>query len=98
MPDIAPNTPIIVGVGFEREPSEDPTQCAEPWQLMARAVRRAAADAGSEALLAQIESISVPQGMWEYRNPGRLVADAVGCPKARSSRNFASPPSPDGPS
>ena len=84
MTDLAPNTPVIVGIGFEQETSEDPTQCAEPWQLMVRAVRRAAADAGSEALLAQIESISVPQGMWEYRNPGRLVADALGCPSAKS--------------
>ena len=84
MKELPPNTPVIVGIGFEQETSEDPTQCAEPWQLMVRAVRRAAADAGSEALLAQIESISVPQGMWEYRNPGRLVADALGCPSARS--------------
>src|SRR5438552_18237725 len=51
---------------------------------MVRGVRRAAADAGSETLLGQIESISVPQGMWEYRNPGRLIADALGCPLARS--------------
>jgi len=82
--DLAPNTPVIVGIGFEQETSEDPTQCAEPWRLMARAVRRAAADAGSDTLLAQIESISVPQGMWEYRNPGRLIADALGCSSARS--------------
>ena len=84
MKELTPNTPVIVGIGFEQETSEDPTQCAEPWQLMVRAVRRAAADAGSEALLALIESISVPQGMWEYRNPGRLIADALGCPSARS--------------
>ncbi len=84
MKELPPNTPVIVGIGFEQETSEDPTQCAEPWQLMVRAVRRAAADAGSEALLALIESISVPQGMWEYRNPGRLIADALGCPSARS--------------
>jgi acetyl-CoA C-acetyltransferase len=83
--DLAPNAPVIVGIGFEQETSEDPTQCAEPWRLMARAVRRAAADAGSDALLARIESISVPQGMWEYRNPGRLIADALGCPSARST-------------
>ena len=82
--DLAPNTPVIVGIGFEQETSEDPTQCLEPWRLMARAVRRAAADAGSDTLLAQIESISVPQGMWEYRNPGRLIADALGCSSARS--------------
>jgi len=84
MNELTPNTPVIVGIGFEQETSEDPTRCAEPWQLMVRAVRRAAADAGSEALLAQIESISVPQGMWEYRNPGKLIADTLGCPSARS--------------
>jgi hypothetical protein len=32
----------------------------------------------------RIESISVPQGMWEYRNPGKLIADALGCPRAKS--------------
>jgi acetyl-CoA C-acetyltransferase len=80
----APNTPVIVGVGFAQEPSDDPTQCAEAVHLMIRAVRDAADDAGSAALLAQIESVSVPQGMWEYRNPGRLIAEAVGCPSARS--------------
>jgi len=79
MKDLAPNTPVIVGIGFAKEPSLDPTQCAEPWQLMVRAVRRAAEDAGCERLLTQIESISVPQGMWEYRNPGKLIADALGC-------------------
>jgi acetyl-CoA C-acetyltransferase len=84
MKELTPNTPVIVGIGFEQETSEDPAQCAEPWQLMVRAVRQAATDAGSEALLAQIESISVPQGMWEYRNPGRLIARALGCPSARS--------------
>jgi len=84
MNELSPNTPVIVGIGFEQETSEDPTRCAEPWQLMVRAVRRAAADAGSEALLAQIETISVPQGMWEYRNPGKLIADTLGCPSARS--------------
>jgi acetyl-CoA C-acetyltransferase len=82
--ELAPNAPVIVGIGFEQQSSEDPTQCAEPWQLMMRAVRRAAEDAGSAALLAQIESISVPQGMWEYRNPGKLIADALGCSSARS--------------
>src|SRR5436309_15186099 len=84
MKELPPNTPVIVGIGFEQETSDDPTQCAEAWRLMVRAVRRAAADAGSEALLAQVESISVPQGMWEYRNPGKLIADTLGCPSARS--------------
>ena len=84
MRTLAPNTPIIVGIGFHQERIDDPTQCAEPYQLMVRAVRTAAADAGSPALLTQLESISVPQGMWQYRNPGRLIAEALGCPTATS--------------
>ncbi len=84
MPPLAPHTPVIVGIGFEQERIEDPTQCAEPYQLMVRALRAAADDAGSAALLPQIESISVPQGMWQYRNPGRLIAAALGCPSAKS--------------
>jgi len=79
-----PNTPVIVGIGFHQERIDDPTQCAEPYQLMVRAVRNAAGDAGSEDLLKQIESISVPQGMWQYRNPGKLIAEALGCPSAKS--------------
>lgn len=82
--DLPPNTPVIVGVGFFQQKLEDPHASAEPYALMVEAVRRAAADAGSDALLPAIESISVPQGMWEYRNPGKLVADALGCPRAKS--------------
>ena len=84
MTQLAANTPVIVGIGFHQERSDDPTQCAEPYALMVRAVRRAADDAGSPALLEQLESISVPQGMWQYRNPGRLIGDALGCPSAKS--------------
>lgn len=81
---ISPNTPVIVGVGFRQEPSTDPRECSEPYELMVQAVRAAAVDAGAEALLREIESISVPQGMWQYRNPGRLIGEAIGAPRARS--------------
>lgn len=84
MKKLAPHTPIIVGMGFHQERMSDPTQCAEPYQLMVRAVRSAADDAGGAALLEQLDSISVPQGMWQYRNPGKLIADALGCRSARS--------------
>jgi acetyl-CoA C-acetyltransferase len=84
MKELPPNTPVIVGIGFHQERMDDPTQCAEAYQLMVHALRNAADDAGCAALLRQIESISVPQGMWQYRNPGRLIADALGCASARS--------------
>jgi acetyl-CoA C-acetyltransferase len=84
MAKLAPNTPVIVGIGFRQERSDDPTECAEPYELMVRAIRATAEDAGSPALVEQLESISVAQGGWDYSNPGRLIADALGCPSARS--------------
>ncbi len=84
MQDLSPNTPVIIGVGFCQEKLDDAVASSEPVQLMINAVRDAARDAGSDALLTQLESISVEQGMWDYRNPGKLIADAVGCPEAKS--------------
>jgi acetyl-CoA C-acetyltransferase len=81
---LASNTPVIVGVGFEQQKIDDPTLCSEAYVLMVNAVLAAAADAGSEKILSHVESISVPQGLWSYRNPGRLIADAIGCPGAKS--------------
>lgn len=84
MIDVSPRTPVIVGVGFHQERLDDPTQCSEAYQLMVEAARDAAADAGATELLARIESISIPQGLWPYRNPGKLVADALGCGSAKT--------------
>ncbi|MBW2420623.1 MAG: hypothetical protein JRH19_18920 [Deltaproteobacteria bacterium] len=82
---LPPNTPVIVGVGFQQEKIEDPLASSEPYELMVSAVRNAAEDAGSAALLPQLESVAVTQGMWQYPNPGRLVAEALGCPAAKSA-------------
>lgn len=84
MKDLKPNTPVIIGVGFDQNKSDDPADCPEPYQLMINAVRDAADNAGSADILTQLESISVEQGMWQYKNPGKLIADAVGCPEAKS--------------
>jgi acetyl-CoA C-acetyltransferase len=81
---LAPNTPVIVGVGFAQEREPDPTRCSEAYVLMVNAIRAAAEDAGSPALLPQIESITVTQGLWHYKNAGRLIAGAIGCTGAKS--------------
>ncbi|HQQ63744.1 MAG TPA: hypothetical protein PLF22_09240 [Pseudomonadales bacterium] len=84
MQDLPPNTPVIIGVGFCQEKRDDALACSEPYQLMVNAVQDAARDAGNDALLQQLQSISVEQGMWDYRNPGKLIADTIGCPNAKS--------------
>ncbi|MCB1614620.1 MAG: hypothetical protein KDI30_01275 [Pseudomonadales bacterium] len=84
MSELSANTPVIIGVGFCQEKLDDALQCSEPYKLMVNAVREAARDAGSETLLAQLDSVSVEQGMWQYKNPGKLIADEVGCPNAKS--------------
>jgi acetyl-CoA C-acetyltransferase len=76
--------PVIVGVGFTQEKLEDPTASAEPYVLMVEAIRTAARDAGAPDLVTALESITVPQGMWEYRNPGALIRESLGCPHAKS--------------
>lgn len=84
MGGVAERTPVIVGVGFHQERVDDPTRSSEACELMVRAARSAAADAAAEELLPRIESISIPQGLWPYRNPGKLVADSLGCPRAKT--------------
>jgi acetyl-CoA C-acetyltransferase len=79
----APNTPVIVGIGFRQDKSDDPTRTPEAYGLMVDAARAAADDAGSPALLPAIESISATQGLWLYPDPGRLIGEALGCPTAR---------------
>ena len=78
MTDLAPNTPVLVGVAALQQRFEGVNDGLEPSAMMIEVLRRAAADAGSEALLTQADRIEVPKGMWHYTDPARLVADALG--------------------
>jgi acetyl-CoA C-acetyltransferase len=82
--ELSPNTPVIIGTGFCQEKLDDPAASAEPYRLMVNAIRQAAQDAGATPIAAQLDSIAVLKGMWDYRNPGRLIAAELGCPRARS--------------
>src|SRR5262245_37832770 len=84
MTSLSPSTPVVVGVGFRQDKSDDPTKTPEAYQLMVEAARATADDAGTPELLRRIESISATQGLWLYPDPGRLIAESLGCPKARS--------------
>jgi acetyl-CoA C-acetyltransferase len=52
---------------------------------MVAAARAAAADAGVADLLPAVEHVAVPRGSWSYSDPGRLVAERVGAPFARTA-------------
>lgn len=70
--------PVLVGVGTTAVD-------AEPSVGMQLALEAAAADAGAPALRSRIDRVVVPRGLWGYRDPGRLVAQAVGSPGARTT-------------
>ncbi|MDH3679601.1 MAG: acetyl-CoA acetyltransferase [Acidimicrobiia bacterium] len=78
-------TPVVVGVAQAIQRPDDPAEAVEAIALMERVVRRAAADAGAPDLLSRLDHVGVVQGAWRYSDPGRLLADAVGSPGARTS-------------
>ncbi|GIW40719.1 MAG: hypothetical protein KatS3mg076_1296 [Candidatus Binatia bacterium] len=77
-------TPVVVGVALCQEKTEDPREASEPYRLMCKAVLEAAEDAGSSELLREVESVGVLRGMWQYRNPARLVALELGLGDVRT--------------
>ena len=82
MVDVADTTPVLVGVAAFQQHNADYAQALEPIAIMERALRDAADDAGSAALLARAAEMLVPKGIWEYSDPARLLADALGADSA----------------
>ena len=72
-----PRMPVLVGVGTA---SGD----VEAAELMVRAARDAGVDSGAPVLLARVDRVVVPRGTWSYPDPGRLVAAAIGAPRAQT--------------
>lgn len=75
MTALDPRTPVLVG-GGQLNQREDPL---EPVDMMVRAVRLAAEDAGAPALAGAVDSVRVVGLLsWRYRNPGLLVGERLG--------------------
>ncbi|HEY6429721.1 MAG TPA: hypothetical protein VIX84_21035, partial [Acidimicrobiales bacterium] len=72
-----PRQPVLIGLGAV-------SHGAPAVELMTRAVRAAADDAGVPALLASLDRVVVLQGSWSLTNPARTVARRVGSPEART--------------
>ena len=78
--------PVLIGVAQLAQRDADPVAGSgeEPLDMMIAAVRRAAADAEAPALLGQVDSVRVIRGMWPYRNPAKVVAEAIGSANAET--------------
>lgn len=70
--------PTVVGAGQFVQRIEDPREAREPIAMMEQALRLAAEDAGAPKLLESLDAVLVPQGLWRYGDPGRLLAERVG--------------------
>ena len=77
-------TPVLVGVGAITQREQDPLAAIEPLALMRAALARAGKDGGSRALLARADWVRVPRGFWDYADPGRALAEAVGAASAKT--------------
>ncbi len=77
-------TPVLVGIAQNEQRPVDPKASKEPLELMQAALRSAAEDAGAPELLTEASSIRVIRGMWPYKNPGKVIADSLGCPQAET--------------
>jgi acetyl-CoA C-acetyltransferase len=80
-------TPVIVGAAqvVQRPGDRDLAEALGHIELMSEASRLAASDAGAEGLLAKVQWVGVAGGWFDYRNPGQLVAEAIGAPNARGA-------------
>ena len=82
---VGKRTPVLVGAGSVIQRIADPGDAREAIALMVAACEAAADDAGCRDLLRAAGSIAVPQGMWSYTDPGRLVATSIGASSARTT-------------
>lgn len=81
-----PRTPVLVGAGTATQRLDDPLAALDPVQLLVQAAEHAAADAGTTALLAAVDTVFTMQGTWAARDAGRIVARQIGASSARSVR------------
>lgn len=76
--------PVVVGIAQTTQKLDDPGLARSPLELMELSIRAAAEDAGAPRLVGALDWIGVPRGLWRYGDPGRLLAERLGSPSART--------------
>lgn len=83
--NIDPRTPVIVGAGQFLNRVDRGADPLSPVGLILEALRAAEKDAGVAGLASSAEVFGTTHMLsWRYRDPGRLVADAVGADRAKT--------------
>ena len=67
--------PVIVGVAQVEQRTKDFLSAKEPIDLMAHALHSAINDTTSQRIRKHIQSIRVSQGMWQYEDPAKYLAE-----------------------
>jgi acetyl-CoA C-acetyltransferase len=80
-----PSTPVLMGVGAVHGDGDGASGGPGAVDLMAAAARAAGRDCEAGDLLGSVSAVSVPRGTWDLADPGRLVAQRIGCPSARTT-------------
>ena len=80
-----PRAPVLVGAGQVLQRLESEVGALDPLGLMEEAARRAAFDARCPALLARLDSIRVPKGLWPNANPAHTLGTRLGAPGAETA-------------
>lgn len=73
-----PRTPVLVGCAQITQRTDDHETAREPLELMEDAARAAAEDARAKGLLARVDSIRIPHGIWRYGNVAHRLAERLG--------------------
>ncbi len=82
MSAVDPRTPVIVGAAQ----INDRGYGCEPLDLMVRCTRAALDDtSANDGFVSTLDAVRVVWGIWPYADPGRLVADLIGAPQARTA-------------
>ena len=79
-----PRTPVLVGAAATSQRDHDPAALVEAIELMARAAESAGALTGRRGVLAHVDRVVIPRGSWSYQDPGRWLANRLGCAGAVS--------------
>ena len=87
---VHPRYPVIVGAAQILQKPEDPREARDPISMMESALRAAADDSEASAILNKIDKIYVPRGLWRYGDAGRMLADRVGSPSAKTAGSIIS--------